>query len=266
MIGGVLAAASVAVWWPGEQPPPLAVAMVQAQQGATTKPTAAPDTDTTEANNASAQRKLEQYIEADFVDTPLTDVLAFLAEKTQVETYVHRASLADNGVSLDALVSIKLKKVRGDMLLELVLQQVGGLDYVLRDGIAVITTVESLDIASEVKAYPVADLLKLHGARPEPADGSFGGLPGASPMAPGGEEAGGFGGGFAPVSDGHTPNNVAQLIRVISSTVAPDTWQDMGGNGTITYYGDMLVVRQNARTHREVEKVLKLLRDTAAKK
>lgn len=235
-----------------------------------------------DANNQKTQAKLAERLEARFVDLPFQEAIDFLSDKTGIETYLNRRALEEAGVALETPVNVQLKQVRGDMLLDLILQQVGSdeIDYVVRDGIVVITSVASLDGANEVKAYPVADLLRLHQADGRGVSGMMGGgsesgFPGAGSATPGvsgGMPAGmasGPGGGFGgPVEMGSRdlPPEVQQLVKVLQNSVSPDSWIDMGGHGSITYYGEMLIVRQNARTHREIEKVLTMLRETAARR
>ncbi len=284
LAAGVLAIIGLATFWPGEHAPPL-VAQAQAQFGGEggTAAGGAPGGRTTvisdamEVNNATTKTKLAKPMAIDFVETPLADVIAFIADKAGIETYINKRTLDEAGVALDSPITISLKQVRGDMLLELVLQQVGGdqIDYTVRDGIVVITDVVSLDGASEVKAYPVSDLLKLHATEAkregggELGGGAVPGGPGA-PMGSGGFPPGGggvfSGGGLINATPRDVPQNVQQLINVLQNTVSPDSWSDAGGYGTVTYYGEMLVVRQNARTHREIDKVLTMLRETASKK
>ena len=73
------------------------------------------------------------------------------------------------------------------------------------------------------------------------------------------------GGELGIAADPETPANVQQLITVLHDTVSPDSWSELGGAGTITYYGEMLVIRQSPRIHREINKVLSMLRETAVK-
>jgi hypothetical protein len=306
LVAGVVASGTIAVWWPGSKPADAPLASVAHAQAPDPGPAAPkkPVEAEIEANNAATQRKLGEVISAEYFEAPAQEVFDSLAKQLDVEVYINQKAIAEAGVGLDAPITLRLKKVRADMLLDLVLQQVaaGTIDYIIRDGIVVVTTVDSLDGASEVKAYPVADLLKLHhvtrkaggdgspeGATTPPA-GPMGSPP-ANPMPGGGGGGGGggfggglggggggFGGGFGGGgaglggllggggAAGDIPPSAEQLIHVIHNPVAPSTWELNGGSGTITFYGDMLVIRQTARTHREVEKVLKLLRDTAVKK
>lgn len=54
-----------------------------------------------------------------------------------------------------------------------------------------------------------------------------------------------------------------QLMNIVTTAVDPDSWQEMGGIGTIGEYNGLIVVRQTARTHTKVEKVLDMLREAA---
>ena len=50
-----------------------------------------------------------------------------------------------------------------------------------------------------------------------------------------------------------------RLEDVITSTIAPDTWEDVGGEGVVSSLGDVLFVRQNDDVHREVKALLQAL-------
>ncbi|HTN76503.1 MAG TPA: hypothetical protein VL096_14690 [Pirellulaceae bacterium] len=223
----------------------------------------------TEALNAATQAKLAERIEANFEEVSLKEFAAFVSEKAGIEIYINQRAITAAEGADESPITVQLKLVRVDMLLELALQQVGGgqIDYVIRDGLVVITSSESLNDASEVRAYPVSDLLKLHTAPAKPAAprDPFGGVPAIppppQPLAPpagAGDESG-------IAANPQTPANVQQLISVLHNTVSPDSWSELGGNGTITYYGEMLVIRQSPRIHREINKVLSMLRETVVK-
>jgi hypothetical protein len=272
VVAGVFVVMGIAIWWPGESPDTF-VSQLQAQapaQPAVPSVAAKPDADEIERNNQKTRDKLATRMPAEFVEVKLPEVISFLSDKLEIDFYLDGRGLADLGIDLEQPIFIKLREVRADMLLDLALRQLGGyeLDYVVRDGIVVITSMESLADASEAKAYPVVDLLKLH-VPPVDAGDADGG-----PHALGPGAAGGFGGGLGGmpggglvpvVNDPHTPLAASALINVVERTVAPETWESMGGSGTITYYGDMLIIRQSPRVHREVEQVLALLRATVQK-
>jgi hypothetical protein len=94
----------------------------------------------------------------------------------------------------------------------------------------------------------------------------------AAPSAPGGAPGGmmgGVGGGLGgmqphaqrPMSP--EEEKAEQLIDIITTAVNPDSWDVMGGPGTIGEYNGLVVVSQSARTHTKIEKVLNMLREAA---
>ena len=54
----------------------------------------------------------------------------------------------------------------------------------------------------------------------------------------------------------------SELVGLITTTIAPDSWQEIGGNGTIREHGTTLslVVRQTQRVHEEIADLLDQLR------
>ncbi len=54
-----------------------------------------------------------------------------------------------------------------------------------------------------------------------------------------------------------------RLEDVITSTIAPGTWEDVGGEGVVSSLGDVLFVRQNDDVHHEVKALLQALRKPA---
>ena len=53
-----------------------------------------------------------------------------------------------------------------------------------------------------------------------------------------------------------------ELIRLITEVVAPDTWDDVGGHGSITGIGQTLVISQTESVHDQVAVLLQQLRQT----
>lgn len=299
----------------------------------------------------SIEQKLSQRIDADYPDVPFQELLYDLSERTKIQMYVNRKAIDGTEASLDAPISINLKSVRVDMVLDLVLEQASDeLAYVERDGILIISTSEALSGASEVKVYNCRDLLAMaspvpgggmmggrmpgaHGGGPGrgddvlPGPAGNGGIPGKSkasdlespltlpdagdsapklpPRTKGGSPASGlptipkgiqpqFGGGGGIVVGGQgAPGDMAagggamggggmgglmvggnrdyteeemrasRLMDLITTAVKPDSWQNEGGFGTISEYQGLIVINHNARTHKEVENVLKMLREAA---
>lgn len=98
-------------------------------------------------------------------------------------------------------------------------------------------------------------------AGPGPAAGGFGG-----PQLPGpGLGEGGFGGMAMGASDRRNEheNHADALIDLMTTNVDPESWQEVGGPGSVSAYHGLIVVTQTARTHKKIERVLDMLREAA---
>lgn len=82
------------------------------------------------------------------------------------------------------------------------------------------------------------------------------------PAAGGGGAARGGRGAIIGGSQGGLPDNGPALVDLIKRTIAPNTWDDVGGPGSIYYYRPLrvLVVRQTGEVHEQLGGVLGGLR------
>jgi hypothetical protein len=237
------------------------------------------------------EQKLAKRLSVEFIETPLRDVLTYLSDTNDVQFYVNAKALEGEGVSTDAPVTLRLKEVRMDTVLDLALEQAsnGVAAYVERDGVLIISEATRLADRLEVHVYNCRDLLSLEVPNQHPAAmgmampgaSGFSSSPPASPMgsgpgmtsamamgAGGGYGGGGMGGmmGAGAVSGFGSQHDAraSHLMQLVSQIVKPDSWSEAGGPGSIAEYGGLLVVRQNPQAHREVEKLLAMLREQAA--
>lgn len=235
----------------------------------------APSTDDSmEANNESAKKLLAERMEATFEQQPLAEVLSFLAERLSLEVHSQRGEIEAAGLSLDAPVTLKFKSVRGDMLLDLALRQVSpDLGYMIRDGIVIVATRDALSGNQVVRVYNCRDLLAAvatvappapsvnPGSAVPPGANPAAASPGGAAMLPGMSGAGGMGGFF-----GELPKTPAgQLQQVIRTAIAPESWDQNGGAGTMEEFGGLLVVNQSEAVHDRIERLLQMLREAAAR-
>src|SRR5260370_30230876 len=93
-----------------------------------------------------------------FKDVPLSQVLQDLRGYQNIDIFVDEKALAENGVSLDRLVTMQLNQVKLKSSLKLMLQNVG-LTYVVEDDVLKITTQEHARGKLVTKVIPVADLV-----------------------------------------------------------------------------------------------------------
>lgn len=160
----------------------------------------AADPDRTSAHYDKIDAALAKPCIIDYVDTPLKDVMANLADQSGV-TFVLTRKLEDAGVQPDQPVTRSIKNLSLKSALRLMLNDLN-LSYMVRNECIVITTKEDAQSPEnmETRAYPVKDLLETF-RLPAKDTASF---------------------DFDP------------LVELITSSIEPDSWQDVGGPGSIS--------------------------------
>jgi type II secretory pathway component GspD/PulD (secretin) len=182
---------------------------------------------------------LNKELSIEFIDTPLSDVVVFLQEKTGVNFVLDKDSAATN-------VNIRLNDVTASTVLDYILPK--GLDYVVKDNVVHIT-LEPL----ELRVYDVRDLLINLGDRK-------GDLVAQVAATGNGEGAGSAG------ANKDTFDRVQEIISLITDTVEPASWSLNGGRGRIAAREGMLgdiVVTHVAEIHKQTEDLLAALRSSA---
>jgi general secretion pathway protein D len=203
--------------------------------------------------------------------------------------------LEEASISLDKAIRINLQQVRLATLLELMLDELE-LTYVEKDELLIVTTPEDAEATLLIRVYDCRDLLAMEAPPgsdqfvPVPRQARSGGMfsvedtgaagQAANPAAqPGGfGSGGGLGGSMSSGRQGElgggsdeqssrpmTLHDVRaeQLMDIIMTNVDPQTWDDVGGPGSISEYNGLVVVTQTAQTHKKVERVLDMLREAA---
>ena len=161
-------------------------------------------------------------------------------------------------INMDAISAIPVGRA-----LELLLESVSGgfadLRYAVEYGVIKIATVESLAVKMKTFVYDVTDLIA------RPAD--YYAPPSEDVSVSGGAETAG-GEGFEEEEE-FTRDELEQralaraeaLRLLIQETIAPDSWYDVGGEGSITIHENKkLIVRQTLEVHNQIEKLLNDLR------
>ena len=168
----------------------------------------------------------------DFIENPLSDAIDFLKQKHEIEIQLDTKALTDAGIGTDTPMTAQLGGITLRSLLRLMLGQLD-LTYVIRDGYLVITSKTEAENMLRIKVYPVADLVTL--------DSEF------RPPLPAGQNAG---------------EDYSSLINLITSTVAPTTWDEVGGPGSIQSYRSSrsITCAQTEEAHEEVAELLAALR------
>ncbi|MFQ5712686.1 MAG: type II secretion system protein GspD [Candidatus Scalinduaceae bacterium] len=179
---------------------------------------------------------LNKKLSIEFIDTPLSDVVVFLQEKTGVNFVLDKNAAATN-------VSVKLNDVPVSTVLNYILPK--GINYVVKDNVVNIT-LEPL----ELRVYDVRDLLiNLEDRQSLEADAST-------------TEEGGGGKGESR----DTFDRVQEIISLITTTIEPASWSVNGGRGRIAAREGMLgdiVVTHVKGIHKQTEDLLAALRSSA---
>ncbi len=185
-----------------------------------------------DSGELSAHKKIESALAKpttiDFEDTPLSDVVSFLSEMHGLPIVIDKRGLDDIGLGTDTPVTMSLKRVSLRTALDRMLRQLD-LSFMVRNEVLEITTLEECENSLVVRMYPLSDL-----ARP------------ARRQYMGGESSGRF----------------DHLVEIIQSICAPDTWDEVGGAGSIEPMDawNVIAVAQTAEVHEQISGLLATLR------
>jgi len=181
-----------------------------------------------EAAEAAIEKALAENTQLEFVDTPLSDVIAYLRDRHKIEIQVDQKALSDVGIGTDTAVTKKIKAVPLRSALKLVLRELD-LTFTVHDGVLLITTPEHAESMLITRVYPVSDLAVQRDRF------------------------------------GRVGVNVDRLLDQITSIVAPVTWDRVGGPGSVSAseVGGvvLLSVAQTYEVHQQVQDLLAKLRD-----
>jgi type II secretory pathway component GspD/PulD (secretin) len=242
-------------------------------------------TQTKSEKDKELDQLLTKPVNLSFNDAPLDEVLEDLRAWHGVNIVPDMPALDSEGITLKRPVTIKLENVSLRSALNLLLHQIH-LTYVPQDGILVITTEGNARGKMVTATYQVADLIQPidnsglpaaynlsaaieRSTHPQTSLASPGtvtpvlaptsmssGAPASAPVAGPGTAGG------SPVAKSGPPTMENELIKLITNTVAPQTWDSMGGQGSINYYplGMALVINQTPDIQEQIADLLAALR------
>ncbi|MCH2210511.1 MAG: type II and III secretion system protein [Fuerstiella sp.] len=216
------------------------------------------------------QKSLHSQVSLHFHDVPLTTIISDIANTHQINIVLDRKAIESQGLISSQTVSIDVDGIELRSALNLLLQQSGGLVYTVENEVLKIT--DSLEQESHFKptAYPVADLVVPLSDKSQ--SGPFDNLnyrAGGSGLyqleddlnvqiGAGGSSRGGGASGTAGVDE----FDFSGLKDMITTAVAPGTWDIDGGEGTIGVSENTLslIIRQTPAVHDQIVELLEQLR------
>ena len=243
------------------------------------------------------ERKMSTPVNLNFKGMPLTDVVDHMASYTNINFVLDLRGLKEGNVDPSMPITANLTTaVSLKSALNIICQQ-AGLKHVIENEAIRITTAKNATGRQQVKTLSVGDLvIPAMNATPKPVYDLASQLELASgigqnrmssnpsPRLPGNGLNGGSGVGSGsnatmasgsgrllntPMDGGVKSNSInhngtleRELIHLLTTTIKPDSWREMGGDGTIEYFPLTLalVINQSPEVIEEVERLLESLR------
>lgn len=178
---------------------------------------------------------LSRAVDLRFEETPLQDVADSLSTALGYPVLLDALALEDVGLDPAVPVTIHVRGVSLRAGLRLMLRELE-MDWIIQDEALILSTYEVSEGQMRARLYNVSDLVT------QPLGSEY----------------------YSPKLAG----DASELIRVIRWTVAPDTWDEVGGPGSIQPLvvgaTTLLVVDQTGDTHTRIDSLLRRLRDTLA--
>lgn len=196
------------------------------------------------AKMAPLEKTLTAKISVSFVDQPLHEILDQLGEKIGCSIVIRRKKLAESNISLDSPLTMRGKDVVAETLLSEMLAELN-LTFHVTGNALIITTQEDASQEMQIRVYDCRDFYPRAGAK---GGGSDSGEKSEASKT----------GDWSPRSR-HYPD-YDPLVDLITTTVAPQSWDEVGGPGSVERYQGILTVRQTRAIHRELERTLNMMR------
>jgi len=180
-----------------------------------------------------AGKALQRQISVDFLEMPLADAAVVFEHELGIPVQFDLKALEEPAITpAEATVNLKVSQVSAAAALNQLLPRVDEqLTWILHNEVLLITTKTKADAQENFvrRVYPVRDLVSTGDADDDRSD-------------------------------------FDSLIDVIQSTVAPDTWGDAPGQGSVMAFNfpESLVVAHTADVQEQITRLFKALRVTQA--
>lgn len=220
--------------------------------------------------SAAAVALLKKRVEeVDWVETPLEEVVSWLRDESedQVNVVARWSALGVESVDADSLVTLKLRRLTVAEVLNEVLDELsedGALTYHAIGNTLKISTRADFDRKLYVRVYDVTDLLmrvedfgqsapQIDLQNQQRSGGGGGGGGGGQSVFQGGSSQEQKLGGQQ--ADQELLERLTDLSTMITSTIAPQSWQtsgNAGAPGQITPYNRSLIVLNTIEVHENI--------------
>ena len=167
-------------------------------------------------------RALETDIISDNFETTLGDVMHDLSSKLKIPIQLNESAF-DNNLDEKTLFTVRLENVSLRSVLRIMLSQFD-CTFLVRDGILFVTSEAFASQVYQVRIYDCRSLISKISTEREEAS--------------------------------------QKLRNVIESTIDPASWNRDAGKGGVAEFGGVLTIRQNPKTHFQIQHLLNQLSET----
>ena len=236
---------------------------------------------------------MDRPVSLHFQDAPLAEVIQHMATLADINIFMDPADVEAVGAAVDTPVTIDVEGIRLKSALNLILEPLD-LGHVISDDVLKVTNRNQMGGQLKTVPYPVTDLviaIQNFGGSNGGVDPMLQSAAKADPFGAGGFGVGNLGvgnfslpavGGAAPTTDlsgalidpatgGRVESRVSgdgrrmrfeELSEMIRTTVEPESWETLGGRGTLQTNETTLalVVRQTQAVHEQISELLTQLR------
>ena len=179
-------------------------------------------------NDERIRQALAKTAEFEFNDLPLRDAVAHVSKQHGIRVWLDERALTDLNITSDTPVTRNLSDVSLKSALRLLLLPLQ-LNFRVHGGVLQITSQTEYDNQLEIRVYPMSDLITPLDKADAPGEADF-----------------------------------DSLIDVITAAIAPTSWEDVGGPGSMEPHGQSLITAQTADVHDQIEELIRTLRRVRA--
>jgi hypothetical protein len=189
------------------------------------------------------QKELAQSTSFQYLEEPLGNVLEDVSHRHDIPVVLDAVALDDYGIAAETPVTINISDVSLRSALTLMLRPFE-LTFSTSEEVLHVTTVEEAEQRLMTRFYQIAELLPQF-------DRYAGAQPGVVPF------------GAAPPPGGVAHSRGTVIVTLIQSQVAPQSWDQVGGPGTIQFveHLETLVVSQTEDVLFKIEILLAKLKE-----
>ncbi len=173
---------------------------------------------------------LDEKTKIDFIEEPLSGVVEYFRQTHRIEIQIDTRALEDVNMGADTPITKSVQNITLRSTLNLVLYDLD-LTWMIKDEVMAITTPEKAELNLMPRVYDVGELVAVQDL------------------------------------DGNPWQDFDSLTKAVTSAIAPESWADVGGPGSIApleYRGAVvLIVRHTHDVHAQLVKLLEDLNKIA---